>query len=69
LTGDVLLRSHSRCVAEPCTAPRISRLAAARRSDNAASLLFALSEAQVSHFGNETETRLDLRRTFHHAVR
>jgi len=69
LTRDVLLRPPLRCVAVPCTAPRRSGLAAVRRPDNAAMLLFALSEAQVSHFGNETETRLDLRRTFHHAVR
>jgi hypothetical protein len=38
-----------------------------RRLDNAASLLFALSGTQASHFGNEMETGLAPRRTFHQA--
>ena len=63
------LPPHLRGVAVLCTELRKVRLAAMRRLDNAASPLFALPETQVSHFGNEMETGLAPRRTFHQAVR
>src|ERR1700683_2841241 len=46
---------------------RKSRRPAVRRLDTAASFIFPLSKIQASHFGNEMETGLAPRRTFHQA--